>query len=66
MLDIAMAPRNSVSATETKKFLRAAHGETLDTQPVWVMREAGRYVPEYWAVRANNDVMKVGRTHGVG
>ena len=38
--------------TETKKILRALAGETLDTPPIWMMRQAGRYLPEYRATRA--------------
>lgn len=34
------------------RFLRALSGETLPTPPVWLMRQAGRYLPEYKAVRA--------------
>ena len=37
---------------ETKKMLRALAGETLDTPPIWMMRQAGRYLPEYRATRA--------------
>ncbi|AXX98946.1 uroporphyrinogen decarboxylase [Profundibacter amoris] len=37
---------------EQKKLLRALAGETLDTPPVWMMRQAGRYLPEYKATRA--------------
>ncbi|KPU82857.1 uroporphyrinogen decarboxylase [Marinosulfonomonas sp. PRT-SC04] len=37
---------------EQKKLLRALSGETLDTPPVWMMRQAGRYLPEYRATRA--------------
>lgn len=37
---------------EQKKLLRALNGETLDTPPVWMMRQAGRYLPEYRATRA--------------
>ncbi|PHO04515.1 uroporphyrinogen decarboxylase [Rhodobacteraceae bacterium 4F10] len=38
--------------TEKKKILRALAGETLDTPPIWMMRQAGRYLPEYKATRA--------------
>lgn len=36
----------------TKKLLRALAGETQHTPPVWMMRQAGRYLPEYRATRA--------------
>ncbi len=36
----------------TKPILRALSGETLPTPPIWMMRQAGRYLPEYKATRA--------------
>jgi uroporphyrinogen decarboxylase len=35
-----------------KPLLRVLAGETLDRPPWWLMRQAGRYLPEYRAVRA--------------
>jgi uroporphyrinogen decarboxylase len=32
-------------------FLRAARGETTERPPVWVMRQAGRILPQYRAIR---------------
>lgn len=36
----------------TKKLLRVLSGEPVWPPPVWLMRQAGRYLPEYRAIRA--------------
>ena len=43
-----------------KTILRALSGETLPTPPIWMMRQAGRYLPEYRATRAQaGDFLKL-------
>jgi uroporphyrinogen decarboxylase len=40
-------------ATE-KRVLRVLNGEALSPQPIWLMRQAGRYLPEYRALRGQS------------
>lgn len=44
------------------RLLKAATGKEVDKVPVWVMRQAGRYLPEFQAVRAKHDFFTVCRT----
>ena len=39
-------------SSSTKPFLRVLHGETITPPPCWLMRQAGRYLPEYRQVRS--------------
>jgi uroporphyrinogen decarboxylase len=38
-------------------FLRACRGERTERTPIWIMRQAGRYLPEYRAVRERHDFL---------
>ncbi|KAI0052625.1 uroporphyrinogen decarboxylase [Auriscalpium vulgare] len=43
-------------------LLRAARGEQTERAPVWVMRQAGRYLPEFRAIRAHHEFFEICRT----
>jgi len=47
-----MSPSPSTLAPTGKKFLRVLSGEAESRPPMWMMRQAGRYLPEYRQVRA--------------
>jgi uroporphyrinogen decarboxylase len=44
------------------RFVRACRGEPVDSTPVWFMRQAGRYMAEYRAVRKHHSILEICKT----
>ena len=44
------------------RFLKACRREETDRTPVWFMRQAGRYMPEYRALRARHSLLEIVKT----
>lgn len=53
---------SAVSINRKELFLRACSGESLPRVPVWMMRQAGRYLPEYREIRAKHEFLEVCKT----
>lgn len=44
------------------RFLKACRKEPTDCTPIWLMRQAGRYMPEYRAIREKHSMLDVIQT----
>src|SRR5215468_8613668 len=44
------------------RFVRACHSKPVDSTPIWLMRQAGRYMPEYRAVRKAHSILEICKT----
>ncbi len=52
----------STSINQKDLFLRACRGQVTPRLPVWMMRQAGRYLPEYREIRAKHTFLEVCKT----
>jgi uroporphyrinogen decarboxylase len=64
LFSMGQLPMGSLPHTMERKelFLRACRGEALPRVPLWMMRQAGRYLPEYRELRAKHAFLEVCKT----
>ena len=54
-----------LSLQASSRFVRACLRQPVDRTPVWFLRQAGRYMPEYMAVRRHHTLLEICRTPSI-
>ncbi|KAJ9633467.1 Uroporphyrinogen decarboxylase in heme biosynthesis [Knufia peltigerae] len=54
--------KETFAPLKNDRLLRAARGEKVDRPPMWVMRQAGRYLPEYHRAKGKHDFFECCRS----
>jgi uroporphyrinogen decarboxylase len=54
-----------MDAVSSSRFVRACLRQPVDRTPVWFLRQAGRYMPEYMAVRRHHSLLDICRTPAI-
>ena len=60
-----MQGRANGTSRGSSRFVRACLRQPVDRTPVWFLRQAGRYMPEYMAVRRHHSLLEICRTPSV-
>ncbi|MGB7337819.1 MAG: uroporphyrinogen decarboxylase [Phototrophicaceae bacterium] len=60
-IDVNKLP-NAEKIKQDSRFLRAARGEKTDAVPIWLMRQAGRYMANYRELRKNYGILDIIKT----